>query len=240
MLCAAAQSGVPAATAASTSASFRGILLPLERFPACIGDAGRILQPHPQTGNLYHMADAWTSTESAFFDAVQARARRAEAAHRSRLLAAGAVVQSGKSSLPATTPAPSPSFRRATGCGSIDAIHLRRRRSGEFGMTLITRTATYWIRAAALLLAVAAAPYAAAQTSVSADELRAGRDYRMIDPPQPTSTEAGKVEVAEIFQYSCPACFRAEPLLEQWKAQKADYVNFIRIPTPWNELSALH
>jgi thiol:disulfide interchange protein DsbA len=112
--------------------------------------------------------------------------------------------------------------------------------TGEFGMTLITRIATHWIRAAALLLAVAAAPYAAAQTTVSADELRAGRDYRAIDPAQPTSTEAGQVEVAEVFQYSCPACFRAEPLLEQWKAQKADYVNFVRIPAPWGALSELH
>lgn len=107
-------------------------------------------------------------------------------------------------------------------------------------MRITTRTATHWIRAAALLLAFVAAPYAAAQTTVSADELRAGKDYRVIDPAQPTSTEAGKVEVAEVFQYSCPACFRAEPLLAQWKSQKADYVNFVRIPAPWNDLSALH
>lgn len=108
-------------------------------------------------------------------------------------------------------------------------------------MTLTTRTATHWIRTAtAALLAVLAAPYAAAQTSVSADELQAGRDYRLIDPAQPTSTEAGQVEVAEVFQYSCPGCFRAEPLLEQWKAQKADYVNLVRIPAPWNPVSELH
>ncbi len=107
-------------------------------------------------------------------------------------------------------------------------------------MTLTTRTATHWIRAAALLLVAVASPYAAAQSSVSADELRAGRDYRAIDPAQPTSTEAGMVEVAEVFQYSCPACFRFEPLLEQWKAQKADYVNFVRIPAPWGSLSELH
>ncbi|HEX6995863.1 MAG TPA: thiol:disulfide interchange protein DsbA/DsbL [Gammaproteobacteria bacterium] len=107
-------------------------------------------------------------------------------------------------------------------------------------MTLFTRTATQWIRAAALLLGAVAAPFAAAQTSVSADTLRAGRDYRVIEPAQPTSTESGKVEVAEVFQYSCPACFRAEPLLQQWRARKADYVNFVRIPAPWNPLSELH
>jgi thiol:disulfide interchange protein DsbA len=111
---------------------------------------------------------------------------------------------------------------------------------GELGMTLTSVPATHWIRAAAAALLLLAGPYAAAQTSISADELRSGRDYRLIDPAQPTSTEAGKVEVAEVFQYSCPACFSAEPLLEQWKAQKADYVNFVRLPAAWNALGEVH
>ncbi len=108
-------------------------------------------------------------------------------------------------------------------------------------MTLTTRTATHWIRAAALLLGfAAAAPYAAAQSTVSADELRAGRDYRVIDPAQPTSSPEGQVEVTEVFQYSCPACFRVEPLLEQWKSQSADYVNVVRLPAAWNDMSQVH
>jgi thiol:disulfide interchange protein DsbA len=107
-------------------------------------------------------------------------------------------------------------------------------------MMLTSRTATQWIRAAAAALLLVAAPYAAAQTSVSADELRSGQDYRAIDPAQPTSTEAGMVEVAEVFQYSCPACFRSEPLLEQWASQKADYVNFVRLPAAWNAMGEVH
>lgn len=105
-------------------------------------------------------------------------------------------------------------------------------------MTLYTRRSV--VGAAAATLMVLGAPHVAAQSSVSAEELRAGRDYRAIDPPQPTSSEAGQVEVAEIFQYSCPACFRIEPMIEQWKAQKADYVNLVRLPASWNPLSRVH
>ena len=72
-------------------------------------------------------------------------------------------------------------------------------------MTLYTRRSL--VGAAAATLIVFGASPVAAQSSVSAEELRAGRDYRVIDPPQPTSTEAGRVEVTEIFQYSCPHCF---------------------------------
>lgn len=109
-------------------------------------------------------------------------------------------------------------------------------------MTVTFRFATGWMTAAAAALALGAlaAPEVLAQTTVSADELREGRDYRKIDPAQPTSSEADQVEVTEIFQYSCPACFRAEPLLEQWKAQKADYVNFVRLPAGWNALAQVH
>jgi thiol:disulfide interchange protein DsbA len=70
--------------------------------------------------------------------------------------------------------------------------------------------------------------------------LRPGQDYRVINPAQPTSTEAGQVEVAEIFQYSCTHCFSFEPYLEQWQAEKADYVNFVRLPASWNPLAKLH
>ena len=103
---------------------------------------------------------------------------------------------------------------------------------------MTTRIATHWIRAAALLLVALASQHAAAQEQLSADQLRAGRDYRRIDPPQPTSTEAGMVEVAEIMQYGCPACFSFEPILAQWQDKKPDYVNVVRIHAPW--ISEIH
>jgi len=94
--------------------------------------------------------------------------------------------------------------------------------------------------AALLLAALGGSPQAGAQGNAAA-ELREGVDYRAINPPQPTMTsEEGKIEVAEIFQYGCPGCFSIEPHIEQWKARKADYVNLVRLPASWNPLARVH
>ena len=76
--------------------------------------------------------------------------------------------------------------------------------------------------------------------ALAQDGLKQGQDYRVINPSQPTSTDEGMIEVAEIFQYSCTHCFSFEPYLEQWQAEKADYVNFVRLPASWNPLSRIH
>lgn len=70
--------------------------------------------------------------------------------------------------------------------------------------------------------------------------IEAGKHYTVISPAQPTSTEAGKVEVTEIFMFSCPGCFSFEPHIQAWLATKADYVNFVRIPAPWNPMATVH
>jgi thiol:disulfide interchange protein DsbA len=68
-----------------------------------------------------------------------------------------------------------------------------------------------------------------------------GQHYTRLTPAQPTvETDDGMVEVVEVFQYSCPACFNFEPYIEAWDEDKADYVNFVRVPAPWNPLSELH
>jgi thiol:disulfide interchange protein DsbA len=61
----------------------------------------------------------------------------------------------------------------------------------------------------------------------------ADKHYAVLSPAQPTSTDPGKVEVAEVFMFGCPACFSFEPHLEEWLEQKADYINFVRIPAQW-------
>jgi thiol:disulfide interchange protein DsbA len=66
-----------------------------------------------------------------------------------------------------------------------------------------------------------------------AQPFEAGKHYLAIAPAQPTSTDAGKVEVAEVFMFGCPGCFRFEPELQAWLERKPDYVNFVRIPAPW-------
>jgi thiol:disulfide interchange protein DsbA len=78
----------------------------------------------------------------------------------------------------------------------------------------------------------------AAQTAPSPFE--AGKHYTVLSAPQPTSTDAGKVEVAEVFMFGCPACFAFEPHVQSWLERKADYVNFVRIPAPWNPQAVLH
>jgi thiol:disulfide interchange protein DsbA len=87
----------------------------------------------------------------------------------------------------------------------------------------------------AVLLAGAAAlasGEAAAQGAISPFE--AGKHYAVLTPAQPTSTGAGKVEVAEVFMFGCPGCFGFEPYIQAWLEQKADYVNFVRVPAQWS------
>jgi len=48
-------------------------------------------------------------------------------------------------------------------------------------------------------------PAAAAAPFVDNGKWVAGKNYFLIDPPQPTS-HPGKIEVTEVFSYACPAC----------------------------------
>ena len=58
----------------------------------------------------------------------------------------------------------------------------------------------------------------------------AGTDYIDIEGGQPFQQAAGKIEVAEIFGYVCPACFRFQPLIGPWKAGLPSDVNFVYVP----------
>jgi len=79
------------------------------------------------------------------------------------------------------------------------------------------------------------------QAALSERRFQEGTHYTRLTPTQPTvETEGDMVEVVEVFQYSCPACFNFEPYLAAWNADKADYINFVRVPAPWNPLSELH
>jgi thiol:disulfide interchange protein DsbA len=69
---------------------------------------------------------------------------------------------------------------------------------------------------------------------------RIGVDYQRLSPTQPTSSPPDQVEVAEVFWYGCPHCYRFDPAVEAWRAKKAEYVNFIRIPAVWNPLLQVH
>ncbi len=49
-----------------------------------------------------------------------------------------------------------------------------------------------------------------------------GRDYQLVDPPQPT-TDPARVVVTEYFSYMCPHCASFAPTFSAWtKTQPAD------------------
>jgi thiol:disulfide interchange protein DsbA len=68
----------------------------------------------------------------------------------------------------------------------------------------------------------------------------AGTQYKVIVPTQPTNVAPGKVEVMEFFWYGCPHCFALEHPLEDWLKNKANYVEFVRVPVTWGEVHRAH
>src|SRR3954471_14840696 len=76
----------------------------------------------------------------------------------------------------------------------------------------------------ALLLASMVAGNASAQQAPVV-----GRDYTLVNPPQPTDS-GKKVEVVEFFWYGCPHCYHLEPALKAWLKKKPADVEFKPIP----------
>lgn len=63
-----------------------------------------------------------------------------------------------------------------------------------------------------------------------AAQAAAGRDYRTLNPPQPTTSPPGKIEVIEFFSYGCPHCNDFYPLVTAWLAKQPKDVVFKRVP----------
>lgn len=57
-----------------------------------------------------------------------------------------------------------------------------------------------------------------------------GRDYEVIAAPGPFAPLAGKIEVVEMFGYTCPHCAHFEPALEAWAAKLPRDVRFTPVP----------
>lgn len=68
----------------------------------------------------------------------------------------------------------------------------------------------------------------------------AGTNYKVLLPAQPTDVSAGKVEVIEMFWYGCPHCYALDPYLESWRKNKANYIEFVRVPVTWGEVHRAH
>lgn len=87
-----------------------------------------------------------------------------------------------------------------------------------------------------IVLAMANEPVAPPQPSKYSE----GRHYNRMSPTQPTSSSPEKIEVAEVFMFSCPHCFNFEPHLVEWRANKDPNVSFVRIPANFNSLAEMH
>jgi thiol:disulfide interchange protein DsbA len=71
-------------------------------------------------------------------------------------------------------------------------------------------------------------------------KFKEGTHYTRLIPTQPTVGGADKVEVAEVFMYSCPHCYDLEGPINNWVAGKDPNIRFVRIPAVFNQLAMMH
>jgi len=71
-------------------------------------------------------------------------------------------------------------------------------------------------------------------TGTAAAQAVAGKDYRLLNPQQPTDS-GKKVEVIEFFWYGCPHCSSLQPSLRAWLKRKPADVEFKRVPAVFQD-----
>ena len=69
---------------------------------------------------------------------------------------------------------------------------------------------------------------------------KAGTNYDVLVPAQPTNVSPGKVEVMEVFWLACPHCYALEPDVKRWLKSKPPYVEFVRVPVIWQPVHRAH
>ena len=65
-----------------------------------------------------------------------------------------------------------------------------------------------------------------------------GRHYQLIEPIPTRNPE--KVEVIEFFWFGCGHCFSLEQLIDDWKGNADEKVDFFRLPVIWNAQTKTH
>jgi len=66
--------------------------------------------------------------------------------------------------------------------------------------------------------------------SCYAQTWKEGTHYFAVNPPQPTTVPAGKVEVMEVFSYGCPACNVFQPVMKRLKAALPPNAQIVYLP----------
>lgn len=64
-------------------------------------------------------------------------------------------------------------------------------------------------------------------------DLVEGRDFVTVKDSAPFEATPGKIEVVEVFGYTCPHCAHFEPMLDAWRAKQQDDVKFVAMPAPF-------
>ena len=67
-----------------------------------------------------------------------------------------------------------------------------------------------------------------------------GRHFTRISAASVPNPAPGQVEVNEFFMYGCIHCANLEPYVQAWLPNKPAYINFVPVPTTWNEVALLH
>lgn len=75
--------------------------------------------------------------------------------------------------------------------------------------------------------------------AVAEDTYIAGTHYKVLEMPVRTR-DSNKVEVVEVFWYGCGHCYNFDPIVNQWKTTKPEYVDFYRSPALWGGSMKLH
>ncbi len=89
---------------------------------------------------------------------------------------------------------------------------------------------TFLAAALATASAFLLAPALAANAPIPVAE---GVNYVVIPDGKPFAPVKGKVEVVEVFGYTCPHCAHFEPKISAWKASHAKDVNFVPLAAPF-------
>ena len=82
------------------------------------------------------------------------------------------------------------------------------------------------------LVLLALLPFAALAAAPQAAPVE-GTDYEVIQGGAPFAPVAGKVEVVEVFGYTCPHCAHFQPQVSAWARKNAKTVNFIPLAAPF-------
>lgn len=72
-----------------------------------------------------------------------------------------------------------------------------------------------------------------ASTAAPPPALVPGVDYVEIPNGTALAPRPGKIEVAEVFGYTCPHCASFEPVFQQWKSRQRNDVNVVGVPAPF-------